>query len=165
MLLRFDWGDVDKLHHLEVARVANDAFLRKAHDPCRDGEERIVRSLPDIEPWTDLGTALTDENVARFCVLTSVLFDTKALTVRITAVLCRTLGHFCCHISIEIYQDVQDRMKSEALASTGVRRTQTYAVEEQSQQRSYSPILDVLLRVNPHPRKINSLQWEWRQCS
>jgi hypothetical protein len=84
------------------------------------------------------------------------------LTVRITAVLCRTLGHFCCHISIEIYQDVQDRMKSEALASTGVRRTQTYAVEERSQQRSYSPILDVLLRVNPHPRKINSLQWEWR---
>lgn len=142
MLLRFDWGDVDELHHLEVTRVANDAFLRKAHDPCRDGEERIVRSLPDIEPWTDLGTALTDENVARFCVLTSVLFDTKALTVRITAVLCRTLGHFCCHISIEIYQDVQDRMKS--------------------QQRRYSPILDVLLRVNPHPRKINSLQWEWR---
>lgn len=101
MFLRFGLNrqDVDELDHFEVPRVTDHSLGRKAHQTIRHREERIVRTLANIDSRADFCAALTNQDVARSSEFSSVFFDAKALTVRITAVPGGTLGHFCCHSS------------------------------------------------------------------
>lgn len=83
MFLRFGLNgqNVDEFHHFEVSRVTDHSLGRKAHQTVCYREERVVRTLANIDSRADFCAALTNQDVARSSEFSSVFFDAKALTV------------------------------------------------------------------------------------
>jgi hypothetical protein len=52
----------------------------------RRSEERVIRTLGNVQPWANLRTALADQDVASLSELPSEFLDTQALTMGIAAV-------------------------------------------------------------------------------
>ncbi len=84
---------------LAVAAVALKANLTV--DCCKQG---IIGADADIVTRMDMGTALTDKDVAREDILTVAALYAKALCFGITAVLCRTDALF---MRKELHADTQ----------------------------------------------------------
>ena len=52
-----------------------------------DGEERVVLALADIETWSELGAALTDDDRARLRGFTAVELHSAILRIGVASVL------------------------------------------------------------------------------
>ena len=88
---------MDKLGGFEVASVAFDALVGELHDAFCEGEKSVIFTFGDIDTSADFGAALANEDITDFGGFTGKLLDTKALTMRITAVTGRTTCFFVGH--------------------------------------------------------------------
>ncbi len=93
---------MDKLGGFEVASVAFDALVGELHNTFGEGKKSVVFAFGDVDTRADFGAALANEDVADLGGFTGKLLDTKALTMRITAVTGRTTCFFMGHSYGEI---------------------------------------------------------------
>lgn len=94
----FLWDDVYELGHFERSRESANALIDILNGSVCRGEQGVVLALHHVQTWADFCSALSDENISVSGEFTSVLFDAKALTLRISAVLCTTTRFFVCHM-------------------------------------------------------------------
>jgi len=96
-LFGFDRFDIHELFHLELSGEGTHATIHEAHDSGCGCEKRVVFSAHNILTGVDCRSALTDKNITGLGVFAAVFFHTKALTLRIAAIGCRSACFFVCH--------------------------------------------------------------------
>ena len=95
VLLRGDHvRDFDVLDLSSVVRHATRGVLDRAVRHC---EQRIIFRHSDVQSRADFGSALTHEDVSCFCALSSVKFDAKTLSLRVSYIGCRAASFFMGH--------------------------------------------------------------------